>query len=138
MPQRKGREQPLKSLDQQSLTLLQCIHPYQRSHQKLRMMHPYLQYQSVRALHRLAQARCQVTYLRTEIGCSHQIIWTLLKKTRLKMSLKPQPVSQAPSLQLKKKNPTHVNNPQKNVVEDQVAPFANLRSRRKSKARHSH
>ena len=42
---------------------------------------PYLQYQSMRALHGLAQARCQVTYLRTEIGCSHQIIWTIAKKT---------------------------------------------------------
>ena len=24
-----------------------------------------------------AQAKCQITYLRTEIGCSHQIIWTM-------------------------------------------------------------
>ena len=74
------------------------LHPYQRPHQNLRMMHPYLQYQSMRALHGLAQAKCQVTYLRTEIGCSHQIIWTIAKKTKLKMNLKPQPVSQAPSL----------------------------------------
>ena len=65
-------------------------------------MHPYLQYQSVKALHGLAQAKCQVTYLRTEIGCSHQIIWTIAKRRRQKMNLKPQPISQAPSLRLKK------------------------------------
>ena len=46
---------------------------------------PYLQYQLARALHALAQAKCQVTYLRTEIGYSHQIIWTMAKKTRLKI-----------------------------------------------------
>ena len=97
-------------------------------------MHPYLQYQSVRALHGLAQAKCEVTYLRTEIGCSHQIIWTIAKKIRLKMNLKLRPVSQAPSLQLKRKNPRQVNNPQKYVVGDQVALFANLRNRRKSRA----
>ena len=34
----------------------------------------YLQYQSVKTLHGLVQAKCQVTYLRAEIGCSHQII----------------------------------------------------------------
>ena len=60
--------------------LLQCIHPYQRSHQNLKMMHPYHQYQSVRALHGLVQAKCQVTYLRIEIGCSHQIIWTMQRE----------------------------------------------------------
>ena len=49
----------------------------------------YLQYQSARALPGLAQAKCQVTYLRTEIGCSHQIIWTIAKRTRQKMNLKP-------------------------------------------------
>ena len=53
--------------------LLQFICPYQKPHQNPRMMHPYLLYQPVRALHGLAQARCQVTYLRTEIGYSHQI-----------------------------------------------------------------
>ena len=48
-----------------------------------------------------AQAKCQVTYLRTEIGCSHQIIWTMAKRTRQKMNLKPQPMLQAPSLRFK-------------------------------------
>ena len=33
--------------------LSQCIYPYQRPHQNLRMMHPYLQYQSMRALYGL-------------------------------------------------------------------------------------
>ena len=56
---------------------------------KSKMMHPFLQYQSMRALHGLVQAKCQVTYLRTEIGCSHQIIRTIARKTRLKMNLKP-------------------------------------------------
>ena len=64
MPQKKGREQHLWRLDQQPPNLLQCICPYHRPHQNLRMMHPYLQYQSARALHGLAQAKCQVTYLR--------------------------------------------------------------------------
>ena len=35
---------------------------------------PYLQFQFVRTLHGLAQAKCQATYLRTETGCSHQTI----------------------------------------------------------------
>ena len=47
-------------------------------------------------------------------------------------------MSQAPSLRLKKRNLRQVNNPQKNAVGNQVAPFANLKNRRKSKARHSH
>ena len=34
---------------------------------------PYHQYQHERALHGLAQAKCQEIYSRTEIGCSHQI-----------------------------------------------------------------
>ena len=119
--------------------LMQCVCPYQRPHQNLRMMHPYPQYQSMRAPHGLVQAKCQVTYLRTEIGCSHQIIWTMPKRTRQKMNLKPQPMSQAPSLRLKKKkNLRQVNNPQKNAVGNQVAPFANLKNRRKSKARCNH
>ena len=126
-----------KSLSQQPPNLPQCICPYQRPCQNLRMMLPYLQYQSVRALCGLAQAKCQVIYLRTEIGCSHQIIWTMLKRTRQKMNLKLQPMSQAPSLILKKENLRQVNNPHKNAVGDQVAPFANLKNRRKSKARHS-
>ena len=135
MLQRRGREQHLRSLGQKCPTLLQHICPYQRPHQNLRMMHPYIQNQSVRALHGMAQAKCQVTYLRTENGCSHQIICTMAKRTNQKINLKLQPMSQAPSLRLKKKNLRQVSNPQKNVVGDQVAPFANLKNRRKSKAR---
>ena len=86
---KKRKRANVRSLGQQPPNLLQCICPYQRPHQNLRMMHPYLQYQSLRALHGLAQAKCQVTYLRTEIGCSHQIIWTMAKRTRQKMNLKP-------------------------------------------------
>ena len=73
--------------------LLQHVCPYQRTHQNPRMMHPYLQYKPMRAIHGLAQAKCWVTYLRTEIGCSHQITWTTPMRTRQKMSLKPQPMS---------------------------------------------
>ena len=51
----------------------------------------------------LAQAKCQATYLRTEIGCSHQITWTTPKRTKQKMNLKPQPMSHAPSFRPKKK-----------------------------------
>ena len=88
MLQKKGREQHLRSLDQQPPNVLQHICPCQRPHQNLKMMHPYLQYQSTRALHGLAQAKYQVTYLGTEIGCSHQIIWTIAKKTRLILNIK--------------------------------------------------
>ena len=45
---------------------------------------------ALRELHGMAQAKFQVTYLRTEIGCSHQIIWTMAKRTRRKMNLKLQ------------------------------------------------
>ena len=138
MLQRRGREQHLRSLGQQPPKILKHIFLYQRSHQNLRMMHPYLQYQSMKALHGLTQGKCQVTYLRTEISCSHQIIWTMPKRKRQKMNLKLQPMSQAPSLRLKKKNLRQVNNPLKNAVGDQVEPFANLKNRSKSKARHSH
>ena len=50
------------------------IHPYQRSHLNPKMIYqiadPYLQFQFLRALHGLVQAKCQATYL-TETGCSH-------------------------------------------------------------------
>ena len=49
------------------------------------------------------------------------------------MNLKLWQMSQVPSLRLKKKNLRQVNNPQKKAVGDQVAPFANLKNRRKSK-----
>ena len=49
--------------------------PYQRSHLNPKMMYqianPYLQFQFMRALHCLLQAKCQATYLKTETGCSH-------------------------------------------------------------------
>ena len=60
------------------------------------------------------------------------------KENKTENELKLQPMSQAPSLRLKKKNLRQVNNSQKNVVLDQVGPFANLKNRRKRKARHSH
>ena len=61
---------------------LTTVHPpLPEAHQNLRMMHLYLQYQSMRALHGLVQAKCQVTYLRTEIGWFHQIIWAMPKRT---------------------------------------------------------
>ena len=64
---------------------------------------PYLQFQFARALHGLAQAKCQVTYLKIETGCSHQTIWTMAMKIKLKMNLRSQPVSQALGPKLKKK-----------------------------------
>ena len=92
--------QHLRSLDQQPPNLLQHICPYQRPQQNPRMKHPYLQYQPMRALHGLAQAKCQATYLRTEIGCSHQITWTMPKRTKQKMNLKPTNVT-SPKPQIK-------------------------------------
>ena len=41
---------------------------------KLRVKHPYLQYQQEKAPHGLAQAKCQETFLRRETGCSLKII----------------------------------------------------------------
>ena len=49
---------------------------------------PYLQFQFARALHGLTQARCQATYLKSETGCSHQTIWTVAMKIKLRMNLK--------------------------------------------------
>ena len=53
---------------QQPPSLPQCIHPYHRPHLNPKMMYqianPYLQFQFVRALHGLPQARCQATYLK--------------------------------------------------------------------------
>ena len=102
---------------------------------KPKMMHPYLLYHPMRALHGLAQARWWLTYLRTEIGCSHQITWTTSKRTRQKMNLKLQPMSQAPSLRLKKMNLRQVNNPQKNAVGDQVAPFCKFQEEKEEQCK---
>ena len=41
-------------------------------------------FQFARALHGLAQEECQVTFLKTEIGYSHQIIWTMKIKNEHK------------------------------------------------------
>ena len=51
-------------------------------------VNPYLQFQFARALHGLVQAKCQVTYLKIEMGCSHQTIWTMAMKIKLKMNLR--------------------------------------------------
>ena len=59
--------------------------PYQRLHQSLRIACPYLQYQQEKTPHGLAQARCQETFLRTEIGYSLKTIWPL--KTKMRMQL---------------------------------------------------
>ena len=104
MPQRKEREQ---HPGQQPPSQSQCIHPYQRPHLSPKMMYqitdPYLQFQFTRSLHGLAQAKCHATYLNIEAGCSHQIIWTMAMKMKLRMNLKLQQVSQALGPQLKKK-----------------------------------
>ena len=74
------REQHPRSSGQQLPSLPQHVHPYQRPHLNPTMMYqinPYLQFQFVRALHGLAQAKCQATYLKIETGCSHQTIWTI-------------------------------------------------------------
>ena len=64
------------------------------------------------ALHGLVQAKCQAIYLKIETGCSHQTIWTMAMKIKLRMNLKSQPESQALGPQLKKrKNPKQMISP---------------------------
>ena len=46
---------------------------------------PYLQYQQEKTPHGLAQAKCQETFLRTEIGYSLKIIWPLKTKMRTQL-----------------------------------------------------
>ena len=46
---------------------------------------PWRMFQFARALHGLAQEKCQVTFLKTEIGYSHQIIWTMKTKMNTRM-----------------------------------------------------
>ena len=53
--------------------------------------HLWRMFQFVRALHGLAQEKCQVTFLKTEIGYSHQIISTM----KIKMNIRTQLVSLA-------------------------------------------
>ena len=113
--------------------LLQVTQPYQMPHQNLRMMPPYHQFQCKRALHGLAQAKCQGIYSRTEIGCSYQITW----KIRPKMNPKPQPILQVPSLRSRRKNLTKMNNLQRNVDGDWVVHSASPKSRGKISARSS-
>ena len=107
MPQRKEREQHPRGSGQQLSSLPPCIHPYQRPHLNPKTMYQtansHLQFQFTRALHGLVQAKCQVTYLKIETGCSHQTIWTMAMKIKLKMNLRSQLMSQALCPQLKKK-----------------------------------
>ena len=51
------------------------------------LANPHLQFQFARAHHGLAQAKCQATYLKIETGCSHQTIWTMAKKIKLRMKI---------------------------------------------------
>ena len=46
----------------------------------------HLQFQFVKALNGLVQAKCQATYLKIGTGCSHQTICTMPMKIELKMS----------------------------------------------------
>ena len=138
---RKEREQHPRGLGQQLLSLPLHVHPYQRPPLNPKMMYqiadPYLQFPFIRALHGLVQARYQATYLKKKTGCSHQTIWTMATKIKLRMNLKSQPVSQDLSPQLNKRNPKQMSSPQKNAVRDQVALFTNLRRRRRNKTRHN-
>ena len=72
---------------------------------------PYLQFQFVRAHHGLVQAKTQATYLKIETGCSHQTIWAMAPKIKLRMNLKLQLESQALGPQLKKRNPKQMSSP---------------------------
>ena len=83
--QKREREPHLRSSDQQPQNLPQCTIPYQWLHQSLRITCPYLQYQQEKTSHGLAQARCQGTSSRTEIGYSLKTIWPL--KTKMRMQL---------------------------------------------------
>ena len=60
------------------------------------------------------------------------------KKNKTENELKAVTNVTSPKPQIIKEEIRQVNNPQKNVVGDQVAPFANPKNRKKSKARHSH
>ena len=83
MLQKREREPHLRrSSDQQPTNLPQCALPYQRLHQSLRIVCPYLQYQQEKTPHGLAQARCWETFLRTEVGYSLKTIWPLKTKMR--------------------------------------------------------
>ena len=89
--------------------------------------------QHERALHGLAQAKCQGIYSRTEISCFHQITW----KIRPKMNPKPQPILQVPSHRSRRKNLIKMNNPQRNADGDWVVHSASPQNGRKIRARNS-
>ena len=57
--------------------------------------------QFARALHGLAQEKCQVTFLKTEIGYSHQIIWTM----KIKMNIRTWLVSLTLGPHMKEEEP---------------------------------
>ena len=90
MPQRKEREQHPRDSGLQLPSLPLCIWPCQRPHLNPKMMYqianPYLQFQFMRPPQGLAQAKCQVTYLKTGTGCSYQTIWTMAMKIIWKWS----------------------------------------------------
>ena len=72
--EKRKEAMPKKKFRQHPQAYPQHAHPCQRPHQNLRAMCPYLQYQCKKAPHDLAQAKCQETFLRIEIGCSFKII----------------------------------------------------------------
>ena len=73
-----------------------CLLLYQRPqsspNQMIQETDPHLQrmFQFMRALHGLAQEKCQVTFLKTEIGYSLQITWTM------KIRMRPVSLAQGP------------------------------------------
>ena len=91
-PQRKEREQHPRGSGQQLPSLPLCIHPYQRPHLNPKMMYqaanPHLQLQFVRELHGLAQAKMLGNLFEDRTGCSHQTIWTMAMKIKLKINLR--------------------------------------------------
>ena len=83
-----------KSSDPMQLpSLLPCSHLllYHRPQLSLKLMfqktdpHLWIMLQFARALHGLVQEKCQVTFLKKEIGYSHQIIWTMKIKMNIRM-----------------------------------------------------
>ena len=91
--EKRKRAQCLRGSDPVQLpSLLPCSHLllYHRPQLSPKLMfqktdpHLWRMLQFVRALHGLVQEKCQVTFLKTEIGYSHQIIWTM----KIKMNIR--------------------------------------------------
>ena len=140
MPQRRGESNNLRSSGQQPPNLPWHVCPYQRSHQNLRNDASIPSIPVCESTPWLAQDKCQVTYLRTEIGLLlPNYLDSGKKETRQKMNLKLQPMSQVPNLRLKEEEESRqVNSPQKMQLGTRLSLLQISRTEGKSKARCSH